>query len=276
MLTHYRGARIMGIVNITPDSFSDAGQFASTAKAVAHARFMAEAGAALIDIGGESTRPGAEPVDAGTEIKRVLPVIRALADWGKEGPLLSIDTAKAEVAEAALQAGAHVVNDVTALGDPDMAAVVGRHRAGLVLMHMQGTPRTMQENPRYCDVVREVGDFLAARIAVAAKAGIPAARIVVDPGIGFGKTIDHNLALLRGLPALRARTGRPLLVGASRKRFIGELTGRLDPAERLGGSLAVLAWAVLHGVEVIRVHDAKESCDAARMLATLLVDEGDE
>ena len=225
-----RGA-LVGVLNVTPDSFSDGGEFADLESAVEHGRRLAYEGAAIVDVGGESTRPGAAPVPAELELARVLPVIEVLA---ADGIAVSVDTSKAEVAEAALAAGAVLVNDVTALrGDPGMTAVVAGAGADLCLMHMLGEPRTMQDDPRYDDVVAEVESFLAERAEVAVAAGIPRERIALDPGIGFGKTLAHNLALLRALPRL-ARLG-PLLLGVSRKRFLGTLTGQRDRGRPRGG-----------------------------------------
>lgn len=264
---------IMGVLNVTPDSFSDGGLHAVTERAVRHGLDMVEQGATIIDVGGESTRPGSEPVSADEESTRVIPVIQRLV--GSTDALISIDTTKASVARAALEAGAHIVNDVSGLTfDPEMVGVVKEYDAGLVLMHMLGTPKSMQENPRYGDVVREVSEFLSGQIEMARLAGIPADRIAVDPGIGFGKTLDHNLDLLRNLPRLTEATGRPLLVGMSRKRWIGEITGR-GVDDRLAGSLAALAYAIDHGARIIRVHDVKESCDVAHMIDTVRLTEGD-
>lgn len=265
---------IMGILNVTPDSFSDGGRFLDPARAVARALDLVEQGADIIDIGGESTRPGAQPVSAAEEIDRVVPVIEQLVRATRA--VLSIDTMKAEIARAALAAGAHVVNDVSGLAhDAAMAGVVAASGAGLVLMHMQGQPRTMQDQPHYVDVAGEVGSFLAGQVDRAVAAGIPRANIAVDPGIGFGKTLEHNLGLLRALPQLARATGRPLLLGVSRKRWIGDITGRAV-ADRLAGSLAALAWCIQHGARIIRVHDVKESCDAARLVDRLNGTEGIE
>ena len=260
------GPHLMGVLNVTPDSFSDGGAFLDPETAVARGLRMAEEGARIIDIGGESSRPGAEPVAEEEELRRVVPVIRALA--GRTPCLLSIDTAKASVAEAALSAGAHIVNDITALrGDPRMAEVVRAHRAGLVLMHMQGTPRTMQDRPAYGDVVAEVCAFLAERLRAAEAAGLSRGQLVLDPGIGFGKTLEHNVSLLHRVDEVLA-LGRPVLVGLSRKRFLGALTGR-PVTERLAPSLGALAFAVSRGVQLARVHDVKESCEVARLVAIL-------
>lgn len=264
---------IMGVLNVTPDSFSDGGYHADAGRAVRRGLDMVEQGAAIIDIGGESTRPGSEPVSAAEETSRVVPVIQLLT--ASTDALLSVDTTKASVARAALEAGAHIVNDVSGLtGDPEMSGVVREFNAGLVIMHMRGKPKSMQVDPRYDDVVREVAEFLSGQVEAAGLAGIPKDRIAVDPGIGFGKTLAHNLALVRNLPVLAEVTGRPLLVGMSRKRWIGEITGR-GVDDRLAGSLAALAYAISHGARIIRVHDVKESCDVARMIDTLKTTEGD-
>lgn len=259
-----RGAVIMGILNVTPDSFSDGGRFLDQAAAVRRGQAMAEEGALILDIGGESSRPGADPVPAEEEARRVVPVIRELARTTDR--LLSVDTTKADVAEQALAAGAHIINDITALtGDPGMAAVAHRHGAGVVLMHMQGTPRTMQAQPTYADVVGEVRGYLRDRVQALQAAGLDRATLAVDPGICFGKTVEHNLALLRGLPELAA-LGQPVLVGVSRKSFLGRLTGR-EVGDRLVPSLAALAFAVQRGAHILRVHDVKESCAVAQLLA---------
>ena len=257
-------AVIMGILNVTPDSFSDGGRYIEPGPAIERGLQMARDGADILDIGGESSRPGAEPVSTAEEIRRVVPVLTGLA--AASDVLLSVDTTKAEVAEQALAAGAHIINDISALtADPAMPEVARRHRAGVVLMHMQGTPRTMQAGPAYGDVVEEVARYLADRVRSLADAGLDPSRVVVDPGLGFGKTVEHNVALLRGLPRL-ARLGRPVLVGASRKSFLGHLTGRAVD-ERLAPSLAALAFAVQQGAHILRVHDVKESCEVAYLLA---------
>jgi dihydropteroate synthase len=260
---------IMGILNVTPDSFSDGGKFQGLEKAVAHGLQMAEEGADIIDIGGESTRPGAKPVQALEEIARTVPVIKKLRE--KTGVLISIDTQKSEVARAAIAAGTDIINDISALADPGMAAVAAETGAGLVLMHMLGTPETMQNNPRYDDVVSNIWNFLEERMNFAVARGVAPEQIVLDPGIGFGKTDEHNLALLKGIPQLTA-AGRPVLVGASRKSFIGRVTGG-GPDDRLAGSLAIAAFAVLRGAHILRVHDVKESCDAVRLVDTLRANE---
>jgi len=244
----------MGILNVTPDSFSDGGKFQDAGQAVARARAMADAGADIIDIGGESTRPGSQPVPVEEELRRVIPVIKGIPDL-----LVSIDTTKAEVARQAVAAGAQIINDISA----SLFEVARDTGAGLVLMHMRGTPATMQHAPRYDDVVREVCAFLAERIALAEACGVKKAQIAVDPGIGFGKTVEHNQQLLAGLEQLR-ELGCPILVGASRKSFLG---GPVH--ERLPGSLAVAAWAVMHGANVVRVHDVAETVAVVRMIESL-------
>jgi len=251
---------IMGILNVTPDSFSDGGRFLSPDAAVERALAMEKEGADIIDVGGESSRPGAEPVPVEEELRRVLPVLERLR--GKLRIPISIDTTKAEVAEAALRAGASIVNDISALRfDPAMAPLVAKFGAGLVLMHMLGTPKTMQQAPHYEDVVTEVRDFLAERAQYAQSQGIPREAIAVDPGIGFGKTVEHNLELLRRLPEL-VELGFPVLVGPSRKSFIGAILG-LGVEERLEGTLAACAVAVVRGANILRVHDVKEVRRAA-------------
>ncbi len=244
-------ALVMGVVNVTPDSFSDGGAFLDPARAIEHAAELVRDGADMLDVGGESTRPGAAAVDADEEQRRVLPVLDGLVGVGVP---VSIDTSKAAVADAALDAGASWVNDVTALrGDPDLAALCAERRCEVVLMHMLGEPRTMQDDPRYVDVVDDVRAFLAERIEAATAAGIAEERIWVDPGIGFGKTLEHNLELLRRLSELKD-LGRPIVVGTSRKSFIGKITGR-DVDARLGGTIASNVLAVASGAEMVRVHD---------------------
>jgi len=247
-------ARLMGIVNVTPDSFSDGGQFLAPDRAVAHALALIAGGADLLDVGGESTRPGARAVTAEEEVARVAPVLAGLDDIAVP---IAIDTSKARVAEAGLDAGAEIVNDVTALrSDPALAGLCAERGCEVVLMHMQGTPRTMQEDPTYDDVVDDIRAFLAERIEFAIGEGIAEDRIWVDPGIGFGKTVRHNLELLRRLGELR-ELGRPIVVGASRKRFIGTLTGR-EVDDRLGGTIASNVLAMKAGADVLRVHDVAE------------------
>jgi dihydropteroate synthase len=256
---------VMGVVNVTPDSFSDGGRFLDPDKAVAHGLRLAAEGAGILDIGGESTRPGASEVSAEEELRRVLPVIAGLA--GTASARISIDTSKAAVATAALDAGASMVNDVTALrGDTEMAAVVADAGADCCLMHMLGNPRTMQLDPRYDDVVAEVRAFLEERMEVAVAAGISAERILLDPGIGFGKTIEHNLELLRRVDELVA-IGRPVVIGTSRKSFLGKLTGREDPGDRIAGTVATCVLAYERGAQVFRVHDVAPVVDALKVAA---------
>jgi dihydropteroate synthase len=261
ILTTARGTLVMGIVNVTPDSFSDGGSYATAPAAVAHGLRLAYSGADIVDVGGESTRPGAAAVAAGEELRRVVPVIRALST---AGVAVSVDTSKAEVAAAALAAGAEAVNDVTALGDPEMAGVVAESGAGIVLMHMQGEPRTMQDDPRYVDVVAEVAAYLEERAGLARAAGIPPQRICIDPGIGFGKTADHNLALLAGLARL-VRLGYPVLVGTSRKAFLGTILEGAPPAHRDEATAVTAALAAREGAAMVRVHDAARTAQALRV-----------
>jgi dihydropteroate synthase len=258
--------KLMGVVNVTPDSFSDGGLFLEPEAAIAHGEQLVRDGAEILDVGGESTRPGAEPVDVEVELARTQPVV---ADLEGLGYTVSIDTSKAAVAEAALAAGAEIVNDVTALrGDPDMAALCAERGATVVLMHMAGEPRTMQEDPRYEDVVDEVKAFLAERIEAAVAAGMDEEKVWVDPGIGFGKTLEHNLELLRRLGELR-ELGRPLVVGTSRKSFIGKVDGS-EVEQRIGGSVATAVLAAAEGADVLRVHDVAETAQALRMAAAVL------
>jgi len=260
--------RIMGVVNVTPDSFSDGGAFLDRGAAIAHGLRLAFEGADLLDIGGESTRPGADPVPAEEELDRVIPVIEGIRA-GNAGVRISIDTSKAAVAAAALDAGADYVNDVTALrGDPEMAALVAQRDVDVCLMHMLGTPRTMQAEARYDDVVADVKAFLAERIDAATAAGIARERIEVDPGIGFAKTIGHNLELLRRLREL-TELGRPIVLGTSRKSFLGKITGR-ETAERMPATLATVVMAYERGAEVFRVHDVAPARDALAVAAATL------
>ncbi|HEX5928176.1 MAG TPA: dihydropteroate synthase [Solirubrobacterales bacterium] len=258
--------KLMGVVNVTPDSFSDGGLYLDPAAAIAHGRELAAAGADILDIGGESTRPGADEVPAAEELRRVEPVVAGLAD-GEAA--ISIDTSKRAVAEAALDAGAGIVNDVTALrGDPEMAPLCAERGVTVILMHMLGTPRTMQEGPSYDDVVEDVKAFLAGRVEAATAAGIAEQRIWLDPGIGFGKTAEHNLELLRRLGEL-SELGRPLVVGTSRKSFIGRVDGS-EASERLGGTIASSVLAAAEGAEVLRVHDVAEVGQAMAVAGAVL------
>jgi dihydropteroate synthase len=252
--------RIMGVVNVTPDSFSDGGRYLEPRAAIAHGLELEREGAAILDVGGESTRPGAEPVPADEELRRVMPVIEALAE-ATTSAQLSIDTSKRSVADAALRAGARLVNDVTAFrGDPDMAALVAASDVDCCLMHMLGEPRTMQRDPRYDDVVAEVKAFLEERMEFAVGEGVAEERIMLDPGIGFGKTVEHNLELLWRVDELVA-LGRPVVIGTSRKSFLGRLTGRpLD--QRLAGTIATNVLAYERGARVFRVHDVAPVHDA--------------
>lgn len=250
---------VMGIVNVTPDSFSDGGQYLSAQAAIDHALRLAQAGADILDIGGESTRPGAQPVGVDEELERVIPVIEGLRD---AGVALSVDTMKPEVMRAALAAGADMINDVQALRAPGALEAVAASRAGLCLMHMQGEPRTMQARPHYVDVVAEVEAFLRERVAQAVAAGIDRERILVDPGFGFGKALEHNLALFKNLRRLADIA--LVLVGVSRKSMLGAITGR-DTAERLAASVAAALLAVQRGAAVLRVHDVRETVDAIKI-----------
>ena len=248
---------MMGILNVTPDSFSDGGLFSGPREAAEHAERLLADGAALVDIGGESTRPGSDPVPAGEEIARVVPVIEALMAKVPQA-IVSVDTRKTEVARAALEAGACIVNDVSAASDAGMFDLVRRSGAGLVLMHMLGDPKTMQLDPKYDDVVGEVRGFLALRLAAAEEAGIPRDRLCVDPGIGFGKNLEHNVALLHSIGSFR-HLGVPVLVGVSRKRFIGHLTDTADsadePTARVEGTAGAVAWCASQHIDILRVHD---------------------
>ncbi len=254
----------MGIVNVTPDSFSDGGRFLEAEAAVTHGLRLAGEGAHILDIGGESTRPGAEPVPAEEELRRVLPVVAALADGGHR---VSIDTTKLEVAQAALEAGATIVNDVSAFRfSPELAGLVAHTGAGCCLMHMLGEPRTMQADPRYDDVVSDVRAFLEERLAFAVAEGVPEENVWLDPGIGFGKTVEHNLELLRRLDEIAA-IGRPVVIGSSRKSFIGKLTGDRAEDDRLPGTIATSVLALKRGARVFRVHDVGPVADALKVAA---------
>lgn len=259
------GCLVMGILNVTPDSFSDGGVFFDADKAVARGLEMVQQGASILDVGPESTRLGAAPVSADEQIRRAVPVIRRLRQ--QTAIPVSIDTRDAAVAEAALDAGASMLNDITALNDEAMAQLAARCNVPVILMHMQGTPETMQQAPRYADVVAEVLEFLMERAKYAEALGIPKEGIIVDPGIGigFGKTTDHNLCLLKRLE-LFAGLGYRLLVGPSRKRFIGQLTGRDKPADRIAGTAAAVALAAIKGASIVRVHDVAEMVDVVRII----------
>ncbi len=258
---------VMGILNVTPDSFSDGGQFADASAAIDHARRMADEGADILDVGGESTRPGSGPVDADDELRRVMPVIEALAD--DAGVPVSIDTRKARVAREAVGAGARIINDVSALGgDPEMAAVAADTGAAVVLMHMQGEPKTMQQAPRYANLMADICRDLRDAVGTARATGVAEERLIIDPGIGFGKALAHNLRLLARLGELRS-LGRPILVGPSRKRFIGDVTGVASAAARGPGTLAACALAVASGAAMVRVHDVAAARQAVDLAAAV-------
>ncbi len=257
---------VMGVLNVTPDSFSDGGRFLDVERAVTHAKSMREAGATLIDVGGESSRPGAEPISVDEELSRVLPVIHRLA--GELDVILSIDTYKATVARCALEAGAHIVNDITALhGDADMARVVSEMKAGIILMHMKGVPSMMQQHPHYVDVVDEIRLWLQNCVQMAVGQGIALEQVIIDAGIGFGKNTEHNLEILKRLDEFRA-LNCPLLIGTSRKSFIGNVLA-LPVTERLEGTAATVCWAISRGVDIVRVHDVKPIVRVARMMDAL-------
>ena len=265
---------IMGVVNVTPDSFSDGGTFDDDAAAIRHARRLVEEGAAIVDVGGESTRPGAAPVPAAEELRRVVPVVEGFAALGLGGRVrISVDTMKLEVARAAVDAGATYVNDVTAFRhDPDLAGLVADRGLDCCLMHMLGEPRTMQQDPRYDDVVSDVKAFREERLAAAVAAGVAEERVQLDPGIGFGKTLEHNLELLRRLGELAA-LGRPVVLGTSRKSFIGRLTGR-DVAGRVHGNVATCVLGYERGARVFRVHDVAAVHDGLSVAAATLPPDG--
>ena len=258
----------MGILNVTPDSFSDGGEFFGAAPAVAHAGRLLDEGADVLDVGGESTRPGSDPVSAEEEACRVVPVVRNILE-ARPGTTISVDTYRASTAEAALDAGAKIINDVTALGgDPRLARVVAERRCSVVLMHMLGEPKTMQEDPRYDDVVGEVRDYLAGRAEAAISAGVDPDNVVLDPGIGFGKTLEHNLRLLDELDAI-VDLGFPVLVGISRKGFLGKITGSGDPKERVFGTVATSVMAYERGATLFRVHDVRANREALEVAAAV-------
>jgi dihydropteroate synthase len=261
-----RAPVVMGVLNVTPDSFSDGGRFSEIDAALTQARRLVEEGAAIIDVGGESTRPGAAPASSGEELDRVIPVIRAIR---RESPVfISVDTSKPEVMQAAVEAGADIINDVRALGEPGALDAAVRTRAGICLMHMQGEPRTMQQAPHYRDVVAEVRDFLGQRLDAAAGAGVARERLVADPGFGFGKRVADNLELLKQLGQLGA-LNVPLLVGLSRKSLLAKITGR-DVDHRVAGSVALASIAVLNGARIVRAHDVAGTVDAIRVAAAVI------
>jgi dihydropteroate synthase len=261
------GCLLMGVLNVTPDSFSDGGKFFDHDKAIEQGIKMAADGAAIIDVGPESTRPGAEPVTAAEQIRRAIPVIEKFAK--KTKTCISIDTTNYEVAKAALDAGANIINDITALADERMAQLAAERKTPVILMHMQGTPRTMQVEPKYKDVVREVLKFLLDKTKQAEKFGIPKQRIFIDPGIGFGKTVEHNLQLLANIDKF-VKTGCRVLVGPSRKRFIGKITGKEDPADRNFGTAAAVALCAASGVSIVRVHDVAKMIDVVKIVNAVM------
>ena len=256
---------VMGVLNVTPDSFSDGGRFVELPAALAQAERLAGEGAAIIDVGGESTRPGATPVDVDEELRRVIPVIERLVE--RLALPVSVDTSKPEVMRAAIAAGASMINDVTALRGTGAVEAVAESDVAICLMHMQGEPRTMQNEPRYADVLVEVRDFLRGRVACCVEAGISLSRLVIDPGFGFGKTLEQNLELLNRLPELVA-DGHPVLAGLSRKSMISKLIGRAD-GERLGGSLALAMLAMLSGARIVRAHDVAPTVEAIRIFSAM-------
>jgi dihydropteroate synthase len=257
---------IMGVLNVTPDSFSDGGQFLDAPAAVAHGVEMARLGATIIDVGGESSRPGSDPISADEEMARILPVIRKLRS--AMSAFISIDTRKAEVARAALDEGADMVNDITAGADPEMLPLIAERKAAIVLMHMKGEPKTMQDSPHYSDVVGEVANFFRQRYACALGYGVDPMAVAFDPGIGFGKTLEHNLALLRNLGQLRAEN-RPIVVGVSRKSFLRKITENSAPDPALVGTVALTALLRSRGADVLRVHDVAENMRALRLTNAL-------
>ncbi len=259
---------VMGVLNVTPDSFSDGGRFSQVDAAVAQARAMAQAGADLIDIGGESTRPGAARVKASEQLRRIEPVISALA--GNLPAIISVDTTRAAVAMGALAAGAHLVNDISAgSDDPAMLPAVAEARCPVILMHMQGQSANMQASPTYNDVMKEVSEHLEHRLDAAVAAGVRLDRVLLDPGIGFGKSLEHNLQLLHRQRELTA-LGRPLVIGTSRKSFVGKITGEVEPASRIFGTAASVAWAIANGAAVVRVHDVEPMVRVVRMIRSII------
>jgi len=258
-----KGPVLMGILNVTPDSFSDGGHFFDTKQAIEHGLKMADDGAAIIDVGAESTRPGSDAVSADEQIRRAIPVIKALSKELKVP--ISIDTYNYEVAAAALDAGASMINDITALSDERVGKLAAERNVPVILMHMKGTPKTMQAAPEYSDVVSEVLQFLLDRAKKAQSFGITKERIFIDPGIGFGKSLEHNLALLRNVDKFAA-SGFRVLVGPSRKAFIGKITGKENPSDRIFGTAAAVAWCAASGVSIIRIHDVAEMFDVVKLL----------
>jgi len=253
---------VMGVVNVTPDSFSDGGEFLDPEMAIAHAKKLVKEGADILDIGGESSRPGSDTLPAKEELERIVPVLEGIID--DVNVLISVDTCKPRVARKVLDMGAHIINDITGLTSAELAGVVARHEAGIVIMHMQGTPKTMQKSPRYDDVVADILRFLRERVKRAEKEGIRRESIIIDPGIGFGKTAEHNLEIISRLKEFKS-LGLPVLVGASRKSFIGKVLDK-DVDGRLSGGLAMLVMSIQNGASIVRAHDVRESVDAARMI----------
>jgi dihydropteroate synthase len=269
ILTEDSGPVVVGILNVTPDSFSDGGDFLDPEAAARHAVAMLDDGAGILDLGGESTRPGSDPVSQEEELRRVIPVIERILS-ARPDAVISVDTYRADTARAAIDAGARLINDVTALqGDPHMASVVEEAACPVILMHMQGKPKTMQNEPHYEDVVREVKDFLARRAEYAISFGVRPENVILDPGIGFGKNLEHNLALLRNLDAV-ADLGFPVLVGASRKRFIGEISGIQEARERVFGTVATTVLAYERGASYFRVHDVRANREALAVAEAVL------
>ncbi len=257
---------VMGILNVTPDSFSDGGNFATTSQAIKHGYRLLKDGADILDIGGESTRPGAHPVAAEIELSRVLPIVREYSN--NTDIIISVDTQKAQIAKAALEAGAHIINDISAgTHDEKMLELIAAQQAGYVMLHMQGTPSTMQQNPHYTDVIKVIRNFFDRRLEQALTNGIRKTQIVFDPGLGFGKTLADNLTILAQMNQFQY-LGRPLLLGASRKSFIGLIDGS-DPGNRLGGSLAAVLSAYLQAVEIYRVHDVLETCQMLKLFSAI-------
>ncbi len=264
----HRRVLVMGVLNVTPDSFSDGGRFCTADAAIERAEQIASEGAEIIDIGGESTRPGALPVSPDEQIRRIIPVLRSAA--GRLPILFSVDTTSSEVAEAALDAGAVMVNDISAATfDANMLPLVARRQVPIILMHMKGNPATMQQAPSYSDVIGEVSAFLRERIDAAEALGVDPGKILLDPGIGFGKTLEHNLALLRRQGELLS-LNRPLVIGTSRKKFIGTITSAPEPTDRLAGTLATTAWAVANGAGIVRVHDVEANVKVVRMIGAIV------
>ena len=270
----FQTPRIMGILNVTPDSFSDGGAYPSTSRALARALEMAEEGATLIDVGGESTRPGADRVDAEEQKRRILDVVEQVSQAVPEEVIVSVDTTLSEVARSALDAGAGMVNDISAgRDDPEMFSLVAERGVPYCLMHMQGTPKTMQDDPQYSDAVKEVREFLGERAEAAQRAGVESGKIIVDPGIGFGKRTEHNLQLIAQLNKI-VELGYPVLLGTSRKRFMGEISGASDPGQRVPATVVTTGWGLCAGARIFRVHDVWQNRQALDLTQALLEEEG--